>query len=157
MTCILNMDPSDQETLSLPVEGSDKSGEGQEVDEEDGSEDKYELFRNMYPKTVQADYFALMEADQREGWDVNRNNNNGEQIYGQEIDVHKGEFESIILSIAWFNSWIMIFIWSVDSDKSLSGQRQKIYLGTLQILFPIDMGQLAEEVYNSWSSGSRKT
>lgn len=51
-----NVDPSDEQTRSLKVVGSEQAEEGHEGDEDDDVEEKYELFRNMPSMALCGDY-----------------------------------------------------------------------------------------------------
>lgn len=62
----LDMNCSYQQTKQfIAVAGSDQAGQGHEVDEEDGAEEKYEMFRNMSSKIVWEDYCALIKGKKR--------------------------------------------------------------------------------------------
>lgn len=62
------------------------TGDGHEYDDEDNSEEKYELFENMSSKNVRLDYSALMKGETSDGRHGNGNNSDYQRGCGQETN-----------------------------------------------------------------------
>lgn len=122
----LDLDHSDEQTMYLPVAGSDKVWKGHENDDEDNAEDKYELLRKKSWKTLLTDYCALMKGEKRKLGDVNGIYNDVEQVCGNETEVQEEEFDSTVILIARLDVWIFSFLLCMVSWKSHGVKRQKI-------------------------------
>lgn len=75
MSARLYMHPFHQQTQSLPDVRSDQAVEPHEEDEEDNTEKKSEMFRNMSSNTVWVGYCVLMKSHKHEKGGGNGNTN----------------------------------------------------------------------------------
>lgn len=123
-----DMNYSYHQTQYRSVHGTDQTGEGYEHDDEDNAEAKHKPFKNMSPKTVLADYCALMEGERRDGGECNGNNNDGEHICRKETNGNRKDLDCTMLFIALLDAYIINFLLCVVSDKFFCGRRQKIYV-----------------------------